>query len=81
MYFWGAVVAVTMAENKPIEPETGNAGVGKKMKEKFITLFYGAIRTDIPKNGEKKYSRKDFRYVSGKHYLHSNHQQIQFKTY
>ena len=26
----GAVVAVTTAEIKPFEPETGNAGVGKK---------------------------------------------------
>ena len=28
------------AEIKPIEPETGNAGVGKKMKEIFVTPLF-----------------------------------------
>ena len=76
----GAVVAVTTAEIKPFEPETGNAGVGKEMTD-ILLHFIGAFRTDMPRTGAEFCSGKDFRYVSGKHYLHSNHQQIQRKTH
>ena len=73
---------VTTAEIKPVEPETGNAGVGKKMIKIFVTPSnLCAFRTDIPSMGAFRRSRKEFRYVSGKHYLHSDHQQIQRKTH
>ena len=66
-----------MAEIKPFEPETGNAGVGKKMKNIFVTTFsWCHPHRHAPKEAEKCF-RKDFRYVSGKHHLHSDHQQIQ----
>ena len=52
---------VTAAEIKPIEPETGNAGVGMKNENIFVThSFFGASCTDIPQREAADCFRKDF---------------------
>lgn len=71
---WGAVVIRTAAEIKPIEPETDNAGVGKNMKNYQTYTKSRVFNTGVPEKKGEKFSRKEFRYVSGKHYFSSNHQ-------
>ena len=52
---------MTTAEIKPIEPETGNAGVGKKNENCFCyTLFYGVHSAPTCPKREQKMLRKGF---------------------
>lgn len=60
-----------MAEIKPFEPETGNAGVGRKMKYLLLHSVYVGHLYRHTQNRSEKCSGKDYRYVSRKHH-HNN---------